>query len=154
MTEMARSSIEIEAQPAEVMAVIADFEAYPLWVNQLKKVEILEPGTNGWADVVRFGFDAGMVGDVYTLAYTWSQPDDLSGSSVSWNAVSWSLVSATMFTRLDGSYRLRRVQPGRTEVEYELAIGLDLPIIGAVRRTAERVLMSTALASLKRRVEG
>ena len=68
--------------------------------------------------------------------------------------MSWRLVSSTTFTRLDGSYRLRPVPPAGTEVEYRLAIGLDLPMIGAIRRTAERILMNVALASLKTRVEG
>jgi ribosome-associated toxin RatA of RatAB toxin-antitoxin module len=144
VADVARSSIEIEAEPAAVMAVIADFEAYPEWVSQLKRVEIVEAGDPGQAAMVRFDLDAAGIGDNYTLVYDWSQTD----------AVSWRLVEASTFTRLDGSYRLRRVQPGRTEVEYQLAVGLDLPMIGAIRRTAERILISTALASLKRRVEG
>jgi ribosome-associated toxin RatA of RatAB toxin-antitoxin module len=144
VTESARATAEIAAAPAAVLAVIADFEAYPLWVSQLKQVEIVDPGTGGLAAVVRFGLDAGVVDDSYTLAYDWSEPA----------AVSWRLVSSTTFTRLDGAYRLRELGPGRTEVDYELAIGLDLPMIGAIRRTAERILMNTALASLKRRVEG
>jgi ribosome-associated toxin RatA of RatAB toxin-antitoxin module len=144
VTESAKASIEIDAAPVEVMAVIADFETYPLWVSQLKQVDIVEPGAAGQAAVVRFGLDAGVVDDSYTLAYDWSVP----------GAVSWQLVSSTTFTRLDGSYRLVELAQARTEVEYQLAIGLDLPMIGAIRRTAERVLMNTALASLKRRVEG
>jgi ribosome-associated toxin RatA of RatAB toxin-antitoxin module len=144
MTDVASSSVQISAEPAVVMGVIADFESYPSWVSQLKQVDIVDAGKGGRAAAVRFELAAVGIGDTYTLAYDWSQPD----------AVSWHLVEATTFTRLDGSYRLRRVQPGCTEVEYQLAVGLDLPMIGAIRRTAEKILISTALASLKRRVEG
>jgi ribosome-associated toxin RatA of RatAB toxin-antitoxin module len=144
MPESARSSIEIAAEPAAVMAVIADFEAYPQWVRQLKGVDIVDVGPNGLAAVVRFELGTGVVDDSYTLAYDWSEQ----------SAVSWRLVSSTTFTQLDGSYRLARLAGGSTEVEYQLAIGLHLPMIGAIRRTAERILMSTALASLKSRVEG
>jgi ribosome-associated toxin RatA of RatAB toxin-antitoxin module len=144
MTDVASSRIEVEAEPLAVMDVIADFESYPLWVSQLKRVVVLDAGVAGRAAAVRFELAAVGIGDTYTLAYDWSEPD----------AVSWHLLEATTFTRLDGSYRLRRLQPGRTEVEYQLAVGLDLPMIGAIRRTAERILISTALASLKRRVEG
>jgi ribosome-associated toxin RatA of RatAB toxin-antitoxin module len=144
VTESARATIEIDATPATVMAVIADFAAYPDWVSQLKQVVVVEPGTNGRAAVVGFGLDAGPVADSYTLAYDWSVP----------GAVSWQLVSSGTFTRLDGSYRLLELPGGRTAVEYQLVIGLKLAMIPAIRRTAERILMSTALASLKARVEG
>jgi ribosome-associated toxin RatA of RatAB toxin-antitoxin module len=144
VTESARASIEIDAPAAGVMAVIADFASYPSWVSQLERVDVVDPGTGGRAAVVRFGLAAGVVEDSYTLEYDWSEPD----------TVSWRLLSSTTFTRLDGSYRLRELSPDRTEVEYQLAIGVDLPMIGAIRRTAERILMNTALASLKRRVEG
>ena len=64
MTETARSTIEIAADSAAVMAVIADFEAYPQWVPQVKRVEIIETDSvAGRASVVRFDLDAGVVGD-------------------------------------------------------------------------------------------
>jgi ribosome-associated toxin RatA of RatAB toxin-antitoxin module len=147
VTDVASASgatVEIAAEPAAVMAVIADFEAYPAWVSQLKQVVIVDAGENGRAATVRFELVTVAIADSYTLAYDWSRAEE----------VSWRLVEATTFTKLDGSYRLRRVQPGLTEVEYQLAVGLDLPMIGAIRRTAEKILISTALASLKRRVEG
>ena len=44
MAEQTTSSIVIAADPAAVMAVIADFAAYPAWAQGMKKAETVEPG--------------------------------------------------------------------------------------------------------------
>ena len=67
MPERTKRSISIEAPPARVMDVIADFDAYPAWVAAAKSVEVMEPGQGGRADRVRFVLDAGMVKDTYVL---------------------------------------------------------------------------------------
>ena len=41
MAEQTTSSIDIEAAPAEVMAVIADFEAYPQWAKGVTTADLL-----------------------------------------------------------------------------------------------------------------
>ncbi|MDQ1486427.1 MAG: hypothetical protein QOJ62_2120, partial [Actinomycetota bacterium] len=53
---------------------------------------------------------------------------------------------------MDGSYRLRALAVG-TQVEYELAIDLDMPLLGVFKRKAEQILIDTALKALKARVE-
>jgi hypothetical protein len=53
----------------------------------------------------------------------------------------------------DGSYTLRP-QGDSTEVTYRLSVQLAIPMIGLLRRKAEKVIMDTALKELKRRVEG
>ena len=84
-----------------------------------------------------------MVKDTYTLAYTWD------GDA----SVSWSLVEAQMLTAMEGSYRLRADEPSSTTVEYVLTLDLKIPMIGLLRRKAEKVITDTALKELKRRVE-
>ncbi|MFC7587576.1 hypothetical protein ACFQYP_30740 [Nonomuraea antimicrobica] len=37
---------------------------------------------------------------------------------------------------------------------YELAVDLSVPMIGLIRRKAEKVIVDTALKGLKKRVEG
>jgi len=76
-------SIVIDASPAQVMGVIADFEAYPQWANAVKSVQVLERSSGGSGTHVRFELDAGMVKDTYELTYVWA--DD--GSQVSWSLV-------------------------------------------------------------------
>jgi carbon monoxide dehydrogenase subunit G len=141
VTELSRSSIVINADPADVMSVIADFPSYPQWITFIQAVEVLDSDETGRATVVRFVLDAGVVVDDYALAYTWA--DD---------AVSWTLVRATSIKAMDGSYQLTPTEGG-TEVDYALAIDIDMPLLGVFKRKAEQVLIDTALRALKVRVE-
>ncbi len=144
MANATTSSIDISAPAERVMAVIADFGAYPEWADQVKDVEVLEPGSNDRPRRVRFTMDAGPIKDTYTLDYTWA-PDDRS--------VSWTLVKGQMQRAQDGSYTLAE-RTGSTTVTYSLAVDLNIPMIGMLRRKAEKVIIDTALKGLKRRVEG
>ena len=53
---------------------------------------------------------------------------------------------------LDGVYRLAPKGSG-TDVTYELTVDLAIPMIGLLKRKAERRLTDTALKDLKKRVE-
>jgi len=143
MAEATSSSITIAAPPERVMAVIADFAAYPEWADQINAVEVLAPGSAGRAERVRFTMDAGAIKDSYTLDYTWA-PDGRS--------VSWTLVKGQIQKAQDGSYALAG-KGDSTTVTYSLAVDLNIPMIGMLRRKAEKVIIDTALKGLKRRVE-
>jgi uncharacterized membrane protein len=143
MAEATSSSITIAAPPERVMAVIADFAAYPEWADQINAVEVLAPGSAGRAERVRFTMDAGAIKDSYTLDYTWA-PDGRS--------VSWTLVKGQIQKAQDGSYALAG-RGDSTTVTYSLAVDLNIPMIGMLRRKAEKVIIDTALKGLKRRVE-
>ena len=43
---------------------------------------------------------------------------------------------------------------GSTTVTYNLSVELSIPMIGMLRRKAEKIIIDTALKELKRRVEG
>ena len=142
MAEQSTQSIVIEAPPAEVMAVIADFPAYPEWVSAAKKVEVVEAGEDGRGRRVHFVLDAGAVKDDYVLDYTWDGD----------RRVTWTLVQGQMQKRQDGSYTLVETD-GRTEVTYAITIDLTIPMLGMIKRKAEKVILDTALKELKKRVE-
>ncbi|WP_113703104.1 SRPBCC family protein [Nonomuraea lactucae] len=144
MADRTTSSITIDADRAAVMAVIADFPAYPEWAGQVKSAEVLSTRADGRAETVRFVLDAGVISDTYTLGYTW-QGDE----SVGWRVVE----QGKMVAELDGSYRLAGAGAG-TEVTYELTVDLKVPMLGMLRRKAEKVIVDTALKGLKKRVEG
>ncbi|MFD4368838.1 SRPBCC family protein [Rhodococcus sp. NPDC058521] len=145
MPEKTKRSISIEAPAADVMNVIADFDAYPTWVAAAKSVEVLETGSNGRADRVRFVLDAGMVKDTFELEYDWAED----GNSVSWNLVSGEIQKAQY-----GAYTLVEEPGGSTTVTYELTVDLTIPVIGLFKRKAEKAITDTALKELKKRVEG
>jgi hypothetical protein len=142
MADRTTSSITIAADPVAVMDVIADFPAYPEWAGQVKSAEVQETGADGRAARVRFVLDAGVISDDYVLGYDWA--DDVVG---------WRIVeSGKMVSGLTGSYRLVPAAGG-TEVTYELAVDLKIPMIGMLKRKAEKVIIDTALRGLKKRVE-
>jgi carbon monoxide dehydrogenase subunit G len=125
------------------MAVIADFAAYPEWTNAVKQTEVLSEGADGRAQQVQFTLDAGPIKDVYTLEYTWFADH---------GGMSWKLVKGQMQRSQTGSYQLEP-DGARTKVTYTLAVQLAIPLLGLLRRKAEKVIMDTALKELKRRVE-
>ena len=142
MADQASASISINAPKQKVMAVIADFEAYPEWSGQIKSVSIDDPGSDGRAKQVTFTLDAGVIKDDYTLAYTWSGDD----------RVDWTLVKSKALKSQVGSYILTE-SGGGTEVTYKLTVDLNIPMLGMFKRKAEKVIIDTALKGLKKRVE-
>ncbi|MHA6799014.1 SRPBCC family protein [Bounagaea algeriensis] len=145
MVDQSTQSIVIEAPASRIMAVIADFPAYPEWAEAVKETEVLSRTADGAAEQVRFVLDAGVVRDTYVNSYEWAA-DGLS--------VSWSLVKGQVQKAQHGTYRLRPLDDDRTEVTYSLAVDLSVPMIGLFKRKAEKMIMDTALKELKRRVEG
>jgi ribosome-associated toxin RatA of RatAB toxin-antitoxin module len=140
VADQTSASIDIDAAPAQVMAVIADFEHYPEWVDSMKSAEVLSSSA-GKAETVRMVLDHPLVKDDYVLAYQW-QP----------STVSWHLVEGTLLKAMDGSYVLEQ-RGGATTVTYTLAVDVNLPMIGMFRRKAEKTIIDGALKGLKRRVE-
>jgi Polyketide cyclase / dehydrase and lipid transport len=144
MADRTSSTITVSAAPATVMGVIADFAAYPGWATGVRSADVVEPGDAGRARKVRFVLDAGVVKDSYVLAYEWD-------GNV---AVRWELAEAgTMVTQMSGAYLLAEDGTG-TKVSYELAVGTRVPMLGMLKRRAEKTIIDTALKGLKSRSEG
>lgn len=146
MSDLTQSTIVIDAPPADVLDVIADIAGYPEWTGAVKQADVLETGDRGLPAQARFVLDAGAIRDTYTLAYTW----DIDDAGV--GAVSWTLVESTVLKAMDGSYELQPVDDG-TAVRYALTVDLRMPMLGMLRRKAEKVIIDTALNELKKRVE-
>ncbi|TNM45096.1 SRPBCC family protein [Nocardioides albidus] len=151
MAEQTSSSIVVDAPAADVMAVIADFAAYPQWAKGVTVAEVrstydagdpAQAAQAGRAREVFFALDVSPIKDEYTLAYVWD--DD--------RQVTWTLVEGKMLKSLEGAYILRETG-GATEVTYRLALDVSIPLIGMLKRKGEKILIDTALKGLKRRVE-
>ena len=144
MADRTESSIVINAAPADVMAVIADVAAYPEWSDGMRSVEILTQYEDGRPADARFVVDAGAIKDTYELEYDWADDD---------SSVSWTLTQGSMLKAMDGSYELSDNGDGTTTVRYQLAVDVSIPMIGLIKRKAEKVIVDTALRGLKERVE-
>ena len=144
MADRTESSIVISAPRDRVMGVIADIASYPQWSDGVKSVEILSEFEDGRPGDARFVVDAGAIKDTYELEYDWA--DDNS-------SVTWKLTKGQMMKALDGVYELTDNGDGTTTVVYQLAVDVSIPMIGLIRRKAEKVIVDTALKGLKDRVE-
>jgi hypothetical protein len=137
------SRIMIAAPRAGVMAVIADFAAYPQWASAVRTAQTLGQNADGRASKVRFTLDAGVVKDTYVLGYDWD------GDA----AVRWQLAEpGSVISGMSGGYALAD-RAGATEATYDLAVDVRIPMPGLLKRRAEKTIIDTALKGLKSRAE-
>lgn len=134
----------IDAPRPVIMAVIADFAAYPQWASGVRAADVELSGPDGRPAQVRFTLDAGIIRDKYVLGYTWRDDDE----------VRWELVKrGSMISDMSGAYLLTDDQGGGTQVTYELAVALAVPMIGMMKRRAEKTIIDTALKGLRSRAQ-
>jgi len=143
MADRTTASICVAAPRADVMAVIADFGSYPEWAAAVRSAEIIDRDQGGRATQVRFRLDAGVIKDSYVLAYDWDGD----------NSVRWDLAEpGSVITALSGGYLLAEAEAG-TEVTYDLAVDVRVPMPGMLKRRAEKTIIDTALKGLRDRAE-
>jgi carbon monoxide dehydrogenase subunit G len=143
VAEQTEGIISIDADPAEVMGVIADFEAYPDW-SDVDRVEVLARDRRGRGTEVAYEVSMMGLSASYTLAYKYRP-----GNS----GVSWTTARAEGAVKdIRGEYLLED-DDGKTRVTYRLAVDLAIPAPGLMRRRGARRVVEGALLGLKRRVE-
>ena len=123
------------------MAVVADFEHYPDWVDSMKSAEVLS-FVDDKAKTVRMVLDHTLLKDDYVLAYEWKP-----------QAVSWTLLEGNLLRAIEGSYQLK-ANGAKTTVRYTLTVDINMPMIGMFKRKAEKTIIDGALGGLKKKVEG
>lgn len=137
-----KDSIDVEASAVEIFEVASDFESYPEWNDQIKKVEVLETDDEGRATKVHYEVDARIRKVKYTLAYDYSEAP---------GSYSWDLVDGDV-KALTGSYLFDEFDDV-TEVTYEIELDPGFPVPGLLRRQGESQIRKAALDKLKQRVE-
>ena len=116
--------------------------AVPGWVSAARSVEVLDTLADGRAAQVRFDLDVGILQDTYVLACEWAAGGDECRGG--WSAATCSV------TNVAAMCSASRV-PGSTKVTYELMVDLLVPMIGQLKRRAEKAITDTALNELKKR---
>ena len=142
MADQTQGSIDINADRKAIMAVIEDYEAYPEWAGQVKKVDVLERDGNRGKKVYYEVSQGPMKAD-YTLEYTY-KPDDA--------GVSWIFVEGHGLRDLAGDYTLEP-KGDQTHVIYKAKVDITIPMLGMIKRKMEKLVIDTALKGLKKRVE-
>jgi len=144
MAEQTEGQIQIDASPEVVLAVISDYEAYPKWAEGIKKAEVKKKDSKGRPAEVTFEVSQMGVGATYTLAYRYKAKV---------GGVSWTTTSASGAVKdIKGEYVLE-ASSGGTKVTYRTTIELAIPMMGLMKRRAEKMIIGTALGGLKKRVE-
>lgn len=143
MADRTNGEITIEAGKAKIMDVIADLPVYPEWSDGVESVEVLDETADGRPDRARFKFSSGPIKDTYILKYDWHGND----------SVDWTLEEGGVIRQQDGTYTLTDAGDGSVTVTYDLTVELSVPMIGMIRKKAEKMIVKTALQGLKARVD-
>lgn len=113
----AQASIVVDVPPEKFFKVISDFESYPEFVPEVKKVKILERAEN----TVKAEFEVFLIKTIkYALVLNLKPPSELS----------WTLLEKGFFKQNDGSWELKPIEKGKkTEATYtvELSFGMLVP---------------------------
>ncbi|HVC25781.1 MAG TPA: SRPBCC family protein [Acidimicrobiales bacterium] len=134
----------IAGSPEQCFAVVTDVERYPEWVADLKEVHVLSRDDDGLAALVSFRAGAFGRSTSYVLAYDYARAP---------GEVAWIQKEGDLTNRLDGRYVFSPGADGTTDVTYELAVELKVPIPNFVKRRAEGHILHAAIRDLKHRVE-
>lgn len=146
MIDKLKVSRVVNADAAKCHALVADVESYASWVSDLREVSVDARDEEGRATEATFRVVAMGRSATYSLLYDYSDSPKL---------IRWELASGDIIKRLDGSYTFDRVvdDSNQTEVTYELAIELAVPLPGFVKRRAEGRIGHAALDDFQSEVE-
>ncbi|MCX6541325.1 MAG: SRPBCC family protein [Actinomycetota bacterium] len=143
MAETAFQTITTAAPVARVWEIATDFERYPEWAKDVKEATIRTRDDQGRAVEVEFRTSALGRSTHYTLSYDYSSAPAVLG---------WHMLRGDIMRAIDGAYRLAETADGGTEIRYDLAIELVVPLPGFVKRRAEQRILNT-VRELKVRAE-
>ena len=143
MADQGRGEIDIRADRDRIWSVVTAFDEYPDWAGDIKHVAVIDTDDEDRALTVEYRVGGFGVTVGYTLAYTYDPP----------GTISWDLVRSNELRRMDGEYRFTDAGNGVTHVEYLLTVDLKIPVIGMIKRRAEKLIIHHALTGLRDQVE-
>lgn len=142
MADRASQSINIAAAPERVWQIATNVERYPEWARDIKSVTVLSRDGEGRPAEVEFRASALGRSTHYTLRYDYAEAPGV---------LAWHMVKGDIMRSIEGAYHFSPSGSG-TEVRYDLAIELVVPLPGFVKRRAEVRILNT-VRELKTRAE-
>jgi ribosome-associated toxin RatA of RatAB toxin-antitoxin module len=136
----AERSVVIEAPPEKVFAIIEDYEKYPEFLPEVKKVAVA-PGPQGAKDVT-YTIDMTAKIITYTLRHTARPPNELA----------WTMVRGELMKGNDGAWVLKPVPTG-TEATYKIDLRLGALVPSIVERKLAEQQLPGLLQNFKKRIE-
>lgn len=136
----ATASIEIEAPVKQVFEVISDFEAYPEFLPETRRVVVEKKSGKS----ARVTFTINLIKKItYTLDIKLNPPSGLS----------WSLVEGDLMKANNGHWKLQEVKKGVTKAVYEIDMDLGAMVPKAISNKLIGTNLPTMMKQFKERVE-
>ena len=138
----ASRSVTVNVPPDKLFDVITDYEKYPEFLPEVKKVK-LEGGQGAIKEVTyQVGIKAKVI--TYTLKHTAERPTKLS----------WTMVRGEMMKGNDGAWTLKPgAQPGTTDATYTIDLKLSSLVPGFIEKALAEQSLPGLLANFKARAE-
>ncbi len=143
MADQGQGSKVISAPVDQLWQVAVEVDRYPEWAGDVKSVTVDERDDAGRPARATFTVGSFGLSSTYTVAYDYDEP----------RSFRWHLVQSHEMRRLDGEYRFDDRGDGTVEVTYTLTVDLKIPVIGMIKRKAERTIISHALDGLRKEAE-
>ena len=136
-------AVDVQATPAEILAVIADLAHYPQWSSVHKRATVETRFRDGHPRRATMAVSAAGLVDEQVLDYTWTD-----------HGVSWKLVAPTNQQRdQHGRYTITPGADGVSHVQYDLDISPAIPLPGLIVRRVMHSAVVAATDGLRDRVE-
>jgi ribosome-associated toxin RatA of RatAB toxin-antitoxin module len=139
-TPLRRSHFARGATPAELYAVVTDFEAYPRLFRDMKSARVLE--RDGKRVRVEFRLEM-----VVAIRYVLDLVCDPAT-----HEVDWTYVEGEVVTNSEGAWRFVPEKDG-TRMDYNVALTIKAPLPGFVIRRVTDALVSASLPAMFTAVE-
>ena len=140
MADEGQGTKVVTAPLAVLWDVAVDVERYPEWAGDVKSVTVEERDDAGRPARATFVVGGFGLSTTYTVTYSYDEP----------TSFSWTLTQSNEMRRLDGTYEFADRGDGTVEVTYRLSVDLKIPMIGMVKRRAEKTIIGHALDGLQR----
>jgi len=138
----ASRSVTVNVPPEKLFDVITDYEKYPEFLPEVKKVKL--EGGQGAIKEVTYQVDIKAKVFTYTLKHTAERPTKLS----------WTMVKGEMMKGNDGAWTLKPgAQPGTTDATYAIDLKLSSLVPGFIEKALAEQSLPGLLANFKARAE-
>ena len=138
----ASRTVTINVPPEKLFDVIVDYEKYPEFLPEVKKVQV--NAGQGSIKEVTYTVDIKAKVITYTLKHTAERP----------SKVSWTMIKGEMMKGNDGAWTLKAgAQPGTTDATYTIDLKLSSLVPGFIERMLAEQSLPGLLANFKARAE-
>ena len=138
----ATRSVTVNVPPEKLFDVIADYEKYPEFLPEVKKVKV--DAGQGAIKEVTYTVDIKAKVITYTLKHTADRP----------NKLAWTMVKGEMMKGNDGTWMLKPgAQPGTTDATYTIDLKLSSLVPGFIEKALAEQSLPSLLTNFKNRAE-